>query len=111
MSREVGGGRHVVVGECRSLVVVEGQMEAETAQTRCLHRLGLLLSVKRRKIILKKTHLGPNDASGVVWALFPLRVPAGLKTYLLMTTDALMASVVVVVGGESGECHENVTLM
>jgi hypothetical protein len=38
-------------------------------------------------------------------------VPVGLKTYLLMTTDALMASVVVVVGGESGECHENVTLM
>src|ERR1700678_2434120 len=63
-------------------------------------------------------YLGPNDASGIVWALFPLRVPAGLKTYLLTTTDALMASVVVIVGGESGEqlwegsqkCNIDVTL-
>ena len=72
---------------------------------------GAVVVSKTEKNNLKKTHLGPNDASGVVWALFPLRVPAGLKTYLLTTTDALMASVVVDVGGESGECHENVTLM
>jgi hypothetical protein len=29
VSCEVGGGRHVVVGERGSLVVVEGQMEAD----------------------------------------------------------------------------------
>src|ERR1700678_4525757 len=44
-------------------------------QTTRLRRLGPWLSVKRIKN-LKKTHLGPiRRASGIVWALFPLRGP------------------------------------
>ena len=43
----------------------------------CVWRcLGPLLSIKRRKKKNTHTHTyGPNNASGVVWALFPLSGP------------------------------------
>ena len=57
MSREVGGGRHVVVGERESLVVVEGQMEAE----------GGLVGVVQPADVVTNLRNGPNDVSRVVW--------------------------------------------
>src|SRR5271168_5354278 len=56
-------------------------------QTTRLRRLGPWLSVKRIKK-LKKTHLGPKRrASGVVWALFPLRGPALARSLLSPTVS------------------------
>jgi len=65
-------------------------------QTTRLRRLGPWLSVKRIKKI-KKTHLGPiRRASGVVWALFPLRGP------VLAFVDLRWPSLAVVGGGGGG---------
>src|ERR1700678_3278259 len=56
----------MVVGERASLVVVEGQMEAE----------GGLVGVVQPADVVTNLRNGPNDARRVVWALFPLRGPA-----------------------------------
>ena len=47
----------MVVGERASLVVVEGQMEAE----------GGLVGVVQPADVVTNLRNGPNDASGVVW--------------------------------------------
>ena len=54
---ELCSGRHVVVGERASLVVVEGQMEAE----------GGLVGVVQLADVVTNLQNGPNNGRCVVW--------------------------------------------